>query len=180
MSKYYLTREDELYHWGIKGQKWGQRRYQNEDGSLTEEGKIRYGYTGEVRKDPSVKELIKDRKKRVNAESEAIKKSKVSSKEKARALSKLGKHSDSAEYYAKDFQNKRNALIIGSVAYEAARAIGSKVLANKVFNNEMSFDTAANISKAAFIGKTIVQSLLTVSALDSARKHDKEYWKTDK
>lgn len=32
-----------LYHWGIKGQKWGVRRYQNKDGTLTEEGKIRYG-----------------------------------------------------------------------------------------------------------------------------------------
>lgn len=33
----------ELYHWGIKNMKWGIRRYQNPDGSLTEEGKIRYG-----------------------------------------------------------------------------------------------------------------------------------------
>ena len=32
----------ELYHWGIKGQKWGLRRFQNEDGTLTEEGKARY------------------------------------------------------------------------------------------------------------------------------------------
>lgn len=34
---------DELYHHGIKGQKWGRRRYQNADGSLTAEGKTRYG-----------------------------------------------------------------------------------------------------------------------------------------
>ena len=33
---------DELYHHGIKGQKWGVRRYQNEDGSLNEAGKKRY------------------------------------------------------------------------------------------------------------------------------------------
>ena len=33
----------ELYHHGIKGQRWGVRRYQNEDGSLTEEGKAKYG-----------------------------------------------------------------------------------------------------------------------------------------
>lgn len=32
-----------LMHHGIKGQKWYRRRYQNEDGSLTEEGKRRYG-----------------------------------------------------------------------------------------------------------------------------------------
>lgn len=33
---------DELYHYGVKGQKWGVRRYQNKDGSLTDKGKKRY------------------------------------------------------------------------------------------------------------------------------------------
>lgn len=33
---------NELYHHGIIGQKWGVRRYQNPDGSLTEEGRRRY------------------------------------------------------------------------------------------------------------------------------------------
>lgn len=34
---------NELFHWGIKGMKWGVRRYQNKDGSLTPDGKKRYG-----------------------------------------------------------------------------------------------------------------------------------------
>ena len=33
---------DTLVHYGIKGQKWGVRRYQNEDGSLTSKGRSRY------------------------------------------------------------------------------------------------------------------------------------------
>ena len=33
---------DFLMHHGIKGQQWGIRRFQNEDGSLTEDGKLRY------------------------------------------------------------------------------------------------------------------------------------------
>ena len=32
----------ELYHHGVKGQRWGIRRYQNPDGSLTPAGKQRY------------------------------------------------------------------------------------------------------------------------------------------
>ena len=35
-----------LAHYGILGMKWGVRRYQNADGSLTSEGKARYGEGG--------------------------------------------------------------------------------------------------------------------------------------
>ena len=34
--------KNELYHYGVSGQKWGVRRYQNGDGSYTSEGKKRY------------------------------------------------------------------------------------------------------------------------------------------
>ena len=36
-----IISEDELYNWGIKGMKWGVRRYQNKDGSLTAAGRKR-------------------------------------------------------------------------------------------------------------------------------------------
>ena len=36
-----MNYSDELYHHGIKGQRWGVRRYQNPDGTLTAAGKRR-------------------------------------------------------------------------------------------------------------------------------------------
>lgn len=48
MAKYYVggvpfDSNNCLRHYGIKGQSWGRRRFQNEDGSLTTAGKQRYG-----------------------------------------------------------------------------------------------------------------------------------------
>lgn len=45
---YYYKRTDELYHHGILGQKWGVRRFQNPDGSLTPAGKEREFYRRRV------------------------------------------------------------------------------------------------------------------------------------
>lgn len=42
MSDGYIIQNGELYHHGIKGMKWGVRRFQNKDGSLTPAGKKRY------------------------------------------------------------------------------------------------------------------------------------------
>lgn len=49
-----------LIHYGISGQKWHQRRFQNEDGTLTEEGKRRYGYYDRPDGTKDYKRLQKD------------------------------------------------------------------------------------------------------------------------
>lgn len=46
MTTWYCVKTSELQHWGIKGQKWGVRRFQNEDGTLTPAGKERYDDDG--------------------------------------------------------------------------------------------------------------------------------------
>ena len=55
---------NELYHHGILGQKWGIRRYQNKDGSLTKAGIKRYG---------TVSNFNKVKKAEAKAKSDAIK-----------------------------------------------------------------------------------------------------------
>lgn len=60
--------EYELYHWGIKGMKWGIRRFQNKDGSLTPAGRKRYsdgsdgtsGQSKTANKPKSVKDMSDD------------------------------------------------------------------------------------------------------------------------
>ena len=42
MEKNYTVIDGELVHWGVPGMRWGVRRYQNKDGSLTSAGKKRY------------------------------------------------------------------------------------------------------------------------------------------
>lgn len=64
MGEYILTSNGELYHWGIKGQKWGHRRYQNKDGSLTPAGRKRYSDDPKVVKSKAaVKQANEDRVK---------------------------------------------------------------------------------------------------------------------
>lgn len=51
--------DDELYHHGIRGMRWGIRRYQNKDGSLTPRGKKRYD--AELKKVREQEKVLKNR-----------------------------------------------------------------------------------------------------------------------
>ena len=63
MWKYTYT--DELYHHGVKGQRWGFRRYQNKDGSLTPAGRRRINKLKEEYAKLTGKRLVKQPTKAV-------------------------------------------------------------------------------------------------------------------
>lgn len=61
-----LDSEESLQHWGIQGMKWGVRRYQNADGSLTAAGRKRYNQEVEALKAEKAK--LEQKQKNLNAQ----------------------------------------------------------------------------------------------------------------
>lgn len=85
--------DDELYHHGIKDQKWGIRRFQNEDGSWTPEGRERYGKgDGERVKIQKAKATYETQKYKANLKSKAQKeKDKRAAAEERNRIKEQGK-----------------------------------------------------------------------------------------
>lgn len=92
--------DNELYHWGIKGQKWGVRRYQNSDGSLTPAGREHYADSdGSSRK--SIGQSIKDRRT-ANQRKKNLAKARQAKVEKQKAAAERKRLIDNDKIKAKD------------------------------------------------------------------------------
>lgn len=114
-NNYILTSDGELYHWGVKGMKWGVRRYQNKDGSLKPAGKKRRKDTSNWSED--AKEAARIKKKKVNEMSNA-------------ELQKLNNRQNLERQHA---QLNPGAVRRGIAAVAATAAFMGTIL--KVYNN---------------------------------------------
>ena len=121
----------ELYHHGVKGQRWGVRRYQNKDGSLTSYGKKRYAKelakleaekkrvrqqeqtAKKMKKLDDMRKDIDERKKALKTDDETpepTKQSKTQSTPQKRKLSELSNEEIQAKIDRMNLENKYKEL----------------------------------------------------------------------
>lgn len=156
MATYVLTRDDELAHYGIKNQKWGNRRYQYEDGTRTPEGKERYSKSKNNKGDNSFKDVSKLAKDSGKAVTELSKNipgkstkvikpdlSKMSDDELRKKVNRLtleeqyGRLSGETKYKKTGSEYVRETLqTVGAVLGIAGSAIGIAVGVQKLMNGK--------------------------------------------
>ena len=157
----YTPYSDELYHWGIKGMKWGVRRFQNKDGTLTPQGKQRYkDYKSDQSTRKSLTRHVAADKKNLKARGEA--------------MNEVQKNYDDAEEQMRKAQSKvfisrkkRDALIdeasanLSKAGEELEKRRADLNRAERVYNKdaEALFDHVDNMTKK--YGSENVKSLDT-------------------
>lgn len=148
---------DELYHHGTKNMKWGQRLYQNRDGSLTALGKIRYGNKTNYGKVVSAKKSVarakkaKAREKAKNrTEAEVIKLRKKSGKTTKESVSKTKPLSEMTNDEIKK-ANDRRGLENDYNRLHPKQISKGRAITNTIINDMI-------IPSATDIGKQLVKS----------------------
>ena len=124
--------ENELYHHGVKGQKWGVRRYKNSDGSLTDNGKKRV-----AKLSAKINKADKKAIESFNSSKKHFQDKKFFSKEKGLdEYQKATLSKNYSDYYRKKLRamgiNRNESLKVRAAEYEAGKAFAKSYGDKKV------------------------------------------------
>lgn len=148
--------EKELLHWGIKGMKWGVRRYQNKDGTLTAAGKKRYNAEMERLKN---EEKILKNKEATRAKLAKLENKQKEIDERKKALNgdsgkktvtkKAGDESEPKRKSVKDMSDEELSAVVRRAQLEKQyRDLNpQQISAGKKFFNTFIVPTATNVGK---------------------------------
>lgn len=197
---YYVT-NNELYHHGVKGMKWGIRRYQNKDGSLTAEGEKRYykedGSLSRIGKKIEINNWKKSLKSEIKQENESAKElrkkyrsGEINLKTYIKKANKLGDNIKQkkldlsiakASFVTKDQKLKLQSMTkntVGRRKYRAALAVQS--IAGNVASHYVIHKAVIEIAKRAIpkIANDTIESYNAYAAANQeAKAQGFENWK---
>lgn len=142
----YYDKSEYLAHYGILGMRWGVRRFQNTDGSLTSAGRNRYGI-GEARR--AVSEWVSTKKKE-RTRAKALKKAAKVRKEKAKEKEKADREQQKIDKLRRetDALNAKTALIRAKIAEKEARRARRQQLLPKFLRGDNSSQQAQQTQKS--------------------------------
>ena len=128
---YAVDNTEELEHHGIKGQKWGVRRFQREDGTRTAAGKRRQKYQ-------TVSQEAKDVLKNRNKYSDAELQSKVNRLNNAARLRDLAGRDTEKKNPLDSYTNGAKKVLLAATTTTALIAAGNKIIGSEGMKNAMA------------------------------------------
>lgn len=168
METIYVKRNGYLAHHDVEGQKWGVRRWQNADGSLTPEGRIHYGISV-IENDTRDISSMSDRRKR-QAYKQDVKDYEKISMDTMKNEYNTDKRSKKfwTEKERSELNNTytKSAIQIRSEAEAAlSKKYGEEFISKEMKRDNIKIAIVGGISLAASIGGIYVASLINEKAM---------------